>query len=136
MKPIEESQRRRAASVAAPQWIQRFDPRTERAYYEHVATKKTQRTHPGVNVLTEEPLSETQENPVFAMSADLNAARESVAKTKEAAMWKRLRDGNGRVYYFNEKTKQTQSAVPELLKQHQEMEEQWESDDGENTAEI
>ena len=51
-------------------------------------------------------------------------------------MWKRLRDGNGRVYYFNERTKQTQWAVPELLKQHQEMEEQWEPDDGENTAEI
>ena len=136
---IEEPQRRRAASVAAPQWIQRFDPSTERAYYEHVATKKTQWTHPGVNLLTGEPLSETEEeeNPVFAMSAaDLNAARESVAKTKEAAMWKRLRDGNGRVYYFNERTKQTQWAVPELLKQHQEMEEQWEPDDGENTAEI
>ena len=69
-------------------------------------------------------------------AADLNAARESVAITKEAAMWKRLRDGNGRVYYFNESSKQTQWAVPELLKQHQEMEEQWEPDDGENTAEI
>ena len=137
---IEESQRRRAASMAAPQWIQRFDPRTERAYYEHVATKKTQWTHPGVNLLTGEPLSETEEeeNPVFAMSAaDLNAARESVAKTKEAGMWKRLRDGNGRVYYFNERTKKTQWAMPELLlKQHQELEEQWESDDDANTAEI
>ena len=67
----------------------------------------------------------------------LNAARESVAKTKEAGMWKRLRDGNGRVYYFNERTKKTQWAMPELLlKQHQELEEQWESDDDANTAEI
>ena len=43
--------------------------------------------------------------------------------------WKRLKSDTGRDYYFNTITRKSQWAMPEmLLKQHEEMEREWESE--------
>ena len=51
--------------------------------------------------------------------------------------WKRLRDEKGREYYFNTKTKQSQWTMPDsLLKEHEEMANEWEDELPDATSKV
>ena len=78
-----------------------------------------------------DPAPEPEPEPQRPRWEDLPDAHE------QPMAWKRLKGDTGRDYYFNTITRKSQWAMPEmLLKQHEEMESEWEEDENPNTAEV
>ena len=78
-----------------------------------------------------DPAPEPEPEPQRPRWEDLPDAHE------QPMAWKRLKGDTGRDYYFNTITRKSQWAMPEmLLKQHEEMESEWEEDDNPNTAAV